>query len=433
MDFMEKVAELRAKKTELKDKAEALAKEGKFDELDAIADEMAGINGSIQSLERMIDESRANAAPMDDTYDGVLHDGKSGEPKDNKNGLHVFNSLGEQLKAIYDFRKNHVEDSRLQRVNNAVLGSNEGSGADGGFAIQTDFAGMIMESAVAASPLLNRLDRYTCSSAANAMRWLSADETDVSKSVFGGVQMYWAAEGAEVNASKPKFRELKMDLEKMMGFAYCTDEMLQDAAFMTSFLGNAFTLAADRLLTESVIAGDGNGKPTGILQSPALVTVEKESGQAAATFVGNNAVKMQARAMPRNRDRLVWLMHPDVEEQLPLLSIKSGDESKFLWTPEGGLGNFDTQRVLNKPVLFEDSCAALGAKGDVNLIDPFYYILMTKGTAKQDWSIHVEFLTDQNCFRMVYRCNGAPKINSALTINNSKKKRSPFITLAARG
>ena len=432
MDFMEKITELRAKKNDLKDKAEALAKDGKFEDLNAIADKMAGINGSIQSLERMIDESRANAVPESGAYDGVLHDGKSGEPKDDKNGLHVFNSLGEQLKAIYDFRKNHVEDSRLQRVNNAVLGSNEGSGADGGFAIQTDFAGMIMDSAVAASPLLNRLDRYTCSSAANAMRWLSADETDVSKSVFGGVQMYWAAEGAEVNASKPQFRELKMDLEKMMGFAYCTDEMLQDAAFMTSFLGNAFTLAADRLLTESVISGDGNGKPTGILQSQALVTVEKESGQAAATFVGNNAVKMQARAMPRNRDRLVWLMHPDVEEQLPLLSIQSGNESKFLWTPEGGLGNFDTQRVLNKPVLFEDSCAALGSKGDVNLIDPFYYILMTKGTAKQDWSIHVEFLTDQNCFRMVYRCNGAPKINSALAIKNSKKTRSPFITLAAR-
>ena len=42
-------------------------------------------------------------------------------------------------------------------------------------------------------------------------------------------------------------------------------------------------------------------------------------------------------------------------------------------------------------------------------------------------------MTDQNCFRMVYRCNGAPKTDSTLTIKNSKKVRSPFITLAARG
>lgn len=125
--------------------------------------------------------------------------------------------------------------------------------------------------------------------------------------------------------------------------AYATDEMLTDAAFMTGFFGTAFALAADRL---------------------------------------------------------VWLMHPDAEELLPYLSIHSGEAAKFLWNPEGGLGAFDTQRVLNKPVLFEDSCSALGKKGDVNLIDPFQYILLTKGTAKQDWSIHVEFLTDQMCFRL---------------------------------
>lgn len=428
-DYMEKITDLRAQKKALADQAESLAAEGKFGELDAITAKMQGINNNIQSLERSVDASRAGAEPVGG-YDGVLHGG--GEPKDEGKGLKVFASLGEQLRSIYNFRKGHVEDKRLQQVNNAVLGSNEGTGTDGGFALQTDFAGMILESAVQKSPLLNRLDRYTCSNQANAMRWLSTAETDVSQSVFGGVQMYWAAEGATVAASKPQFREMKLDLEKMMGFAYCTDEMLQDAAFMTGFFGNAFTLAADRLLTEAVISGNGVGKPLGLLHSKALVEVAKEQGQAAGTFLGHNAIKMQARAMPQNRERLVWLMHPDVEEQLPYLSIQTGDTAKFLWNPEGGLGSFDTQRVLNKPVLFEDSCSALGSKGDVMLIDPFQYILLTKGTAKQDWSVHVEFLTDQNCFRMVFRCNGAPKVEGGLAIKNSNKTRSPFVALAAR-
>ena len=68
-----------------------------------------------------------------------------------------------------------------------------------------------------------------------------------------------------------------------------------------------------------------------------------------------------------------------MEEQLPYLAIQSGEAAKFLWNPEGGLGNFDTQRVLNKPVLFEDSCSALGSKGDILLVDPYMYILLTKG------------------------------------------------------
>ncbi len=426
MDFMEKITELRAQKAQLLTQAQALVDEGKITEANAVTDQMEDINAQIAGLEKLAQASRENARP---DYDGALH----GKPADSGKGEgKPFASVGEQLLAIYNFRKNHVEDKRLQKVNNAVLGSNEGSGTDGGFALQTDFAGMIMESAVQQSPLLNRLDRYTCSSSANAMRWVSADETNVSKSVFGGVQMYWASEGAAVAASKPQFREMKMDLEKMMGFLYCTDEMLEDAAFLSGFASSAFTLAGDRLLTEGVICGDGVGKPLGLIHSKALVTVDKESGQAAGSFLGANAIKMQARAMPRNRERLVWLMHPDAEELLPTLSIQSGEAAKFLWNPEGGLGNFDTQRVLNKPVLFEDSCSALGNAGDILLVDPYMYILLTKGTVKQDWSIHVEFLTDQNCFRVVYRCNGAPKVSKPLTIKNSTKTRSPFVALAAR-
>ena len=429
MDIMEKINDLRAQKGELLGQAEALVAEGKFEEADQITAKMEGINHRIAGLEKLAKASQGAAQPA---YDGALH-GSGRNPRDGgTEEERPFASLGEQLKAVYNFRKNHVEDKRLLQVNNAVLGSNEGAGADGGFALQTDFAGMILESAVAQSPLLNRLDRYTCSSAANAMRWLSADETDVSKSVFGGVQMYWASEGATVAASKPQFREMKLDLEKMMGFAYCTDEMLEDAAFMSSFFETAFTLAGDRLLTEGVISGDGVGKPLGLLHSPALIAVAKESGQESGTFVGANAIKMQARSMPRNRERLVWLMHPDLEEQLPYLSIQSGETAKFLWNPEGGLGNFDTQRVLNKPVLFDDNCASLGVQGDVLLVDPYMYILLTKGTVKQAWSIHVEFLTDQNCFRVVFRCNGMPKTNKPLTIKNSTKTRSPFVALADR-
>lgn len=429
MDFMEKINEQRAKKAKLLAQAEGLVADGKIEEASGITSQMQAINANISGLEALAKASQEAAEPV---YDGALYNDSAADKTGGKSKDKPFSSVGEQLRAIYNFRKNHVEDRRLQQVNNAVLGSNEGSGSDGGFALQTDFASVIMESAVQQSPLLNRLDRYTCSSSANAMRWVSADETDVSKSVFGGVQMYWASEGAAVNASKPQFREMKMDLEKMMGFLYCTDEMLEDVAFMTSFASSSFMLAGDRLLTEGVISGDGVGKPLGMIHSKALVTVDKESNQTAGTFLGNNAIKMQARAMPRNRERLVWLMHPDVEEQLPTLSIQSGNESKFLWNPEGGLGNFDTQRVLNKPVLFEDSCSALGTAGDIMLVDPYMYILLTKGTIKQDWSIHVEFLTDQNCFRVVYRCNGAPKVNKPLKIKNSTKTRSPFVALADR-
>ena len=432
MDFNAKIEELRAQKSALLAKAQSMADEGKLEEVDAIGEQMAGINNSIKSLERLAAEAGEEIKPV---YDGALHAKPQGQPKDGKEQeARPFASLGEQLKAVYNLRRHGVQDKRLQQVNNAVLGSNEGTGADGGFAIQSDFAGLILESALERNSLLQRFDRYTVSANSNSMRWVAVDESDLSAGVFGGVQMYWAAEGGTVPATHPKLREIKLDLEKMMGFAYCTDEMLEDAVFMSGFFSTAFALAADELLTGSSIAGDGVGKPLGMLNSPALISVAKESGQAAGSFVGNNAVKMLARAMPKNRERLVWLMHPDLEEQLPSLAITSGDgsTSKFLWDPEGGLRNFETQRVLGKPVIFDQNCSAAGSVGDVMLIDPFQYILLSKGTIKQDWSMHVEFMSDQMCFRVVFRCNGTPKVNKPLTIKNSTKTRSPFVALAAR-
>ena len=174
------------------------------------------------------------------------------------------------------------------------------------------------------------------------------------------------------------------------------------------------------------------GKPTGWLNGPATIAVAKGTSQAAGTITGANVLAMLSRTLPRNRSRYVWVMHPDLEEQLPTLALTNGDANSFLWTPEGGLGNFDAPRVLGRRVIFDENCAPVGQQGDINLIDPLQYILLSKGSARQDWSIHVQFLTDQSCFRMVFRCNGAPKVASPVKIKNSNKTRSAFITLAAR-
>ncbi|HIW16997.1 MAG TPA: phage major capsid protein, partial [Firmicutes bacterium] len=218
MDFNAKIEELRAQKSALLAKAQSMADEGKLEEVDAIGEQMAGINNSIKSLERLAAEAGEEIKPV---YDGALHAKPQGQPKDGKEQeARPFASLGEQLKAVYNLRRHGVQDKRLQQVNNAVLGSNEGTGADGGFAIQSDFAGLILESALERNSLLQRFDRYTVSANSNSMRWVAVDESDLSAGVFGGVQMYWAAEGGTVPATHPKLREIKLDLEKMMGFAY---------------------------------------------------------------------------------------------------------------------------------------------------------------------------------------------------------------------
>ncbi len=420
MDFAKVLNELRREKADKLAQADQLLKEGRVEEAAAIDKELDTLCQKIVTTENLMRRSQEDAQP--------LPGGDEGAPQDKGGEVRPFRNLGEQLQAVVNAAKTHTVDKRLLQVNNAVKGASEGTGADGGFAVQEDFAGQILETAVTTGDILSRVDSYTVGANSNAARWLMVDETDVSASVFGGVQMYWASEGATVAASRPKFKELKLDLEKMMGFAYATDELLQDAAFMTGFFGTAFTVAATRLLEDAIISGDGSGKPQGILNSGALIAADAEAGQGAGTVNAQNILKMWSRALVSGRRNMVWMMHPDLEDQLPQLML--GD--KLIWMPEGGISGAQYQTILGRPVLFNDNCQAMGAKGDVLLADLKQYMLLKKGTAKQDWSMHVEFLTDQMCFRMVLRCNGTPKVTAPITLKNSTRTRSPFVTLAAR-
>lgn len=424
MDYFKKITELKNEKKQLIEKADALIAENKFgDELSTIQNDIKAKAAAIDQLteQAAVSAAGAQAHEGDDRDNGV---------KNEKKPLHIFNSLGEQLQAIKNAAKTPDRvDERLYKVHNAVMGGNTNVGEDGGFAIQEDFAGNILETAVTTGEILSRVDTYTCSANSNSVRWMTAKETDLSEGVFGGVKMFWADEGETVAATKPQFREARLELEKMMGFAYATDELLQDASFMTSLYGKAFTVASRRLLEDAIIHGDGDKKPLGIMNSDALVQVAKAADQAAGTITADNIFAMWQRSLFQNRSKMIWLAHPDTEMQLQKLTFN--DEA--IWMPEGGLSASPYQRVLGRPVIYDDNMAALGAKGDIALVDLSQYLLLKKGSAKQDWSMHVEFLTDQMCFRMVLRCNGAPKVNAPLKIKNSSLTRSPFITLAARG
>lgn len=397
-------------------------KKAEFDAMDAAIKAFEGYQERQAAMPQI--EQRAAGMPIT----SELAQARSNQP------LKLFSNFGEQLKAVRSAAMGMV-DERLLRMNaesRAALGNQESVGDDGGFAVQTDFAGQMMESAISAGELLSRVDNYTVSANSNGAKVMAIDETDVTSTVFGGVQVYWAAEAASVTATKPKFREIDLQLKKLMGVAYATDELLQDTNFMSQLYMRAFTTAIQRTLEGTIVSGDGVGKPTGILQSGALVTVAKENAQTADTVVFQNIQKMWGRMLSRNRANAVWLMHPDVEEVLPFMKFDVGTGGVPVYLPPTGLSGDGYSTLYSRPIISIDHCSAIGDVGDIMLIDPSQYWLITKGGVQAATSIHVQFLTGEQCFRFVFRANGEPKQNSAITIKNSANIRSAFITLAAR-
>ena len=341
-----------------------------------------------------------------------------------------FKSLVQQLHCIKQAALGNGIDprlSKLQEIQNA-LGGNVGVGQEGGFAVQTDFAGMLMDSAAKAGQILPLVDSYEVTDGSNSVKWIDIDEDDVSETVFGGVRVYWAAEAAQVSASHPKLSEKELKLEKLMGFAYATYELDADSSFVNTLYNRAFALAIQRALEAAIVSGDGVGKPLGFLKSGALVTIAKETGQLKETVNWKNLSAMYHRIL-RKTDA-VWLVHPDVHEQFDFLEFPVGTGGVPVYLPATQAGSLDILR--GKTIVESDHCSALGTVGDANFVDLSQYMLAYKGGVDAATSIHVQFLTAENCFRFIFRANGMPKRNKALTIKNSSKQRSPYITLATR-
>jgi HK97 family phage major capsid protein len=380
-------------------------------------DNMIAAENSVGVIENQMQTVVAPVAPVagaDGTIENVT--------------VRPYNTLAEQLVDIRNAASGNIS-KKLQEVQNA-LGLNEGVGSEGGFAVQDDFLGMILESAVKGSGILEKVDSYEVSGSANRISWMGVDEKDITASTAGGVVTYWLAEAAEAIKSMPKFKAAELKLEKLIGLCYVTDELEEDSNFIGTYLEREFTKSIRRELESTIIGGDGVGKPTGILTGGGLVSVAKVGSQTADTVVWKNITAMYNQATDPDSGGWAWIIHPDVQDQLDNLEQVVGTGGLPVYQAATMTGGPATLRGL--PVLKNDSCSALGDKGDIILADLSDYILPTKGGVKTDVSMHVEFLTSQNAYRFTLRANGRPKTLNQLTIKNSSKKRGKYITLDAR-
>jgi hypothetical protein len=66
------------------------------------------------------------------------------------------------------------------------------------------------------------------------------DDSRATGSRWGGVQGYWIGEGDSLTPSRPKFRQMNLELKKLAGLLYATSEMLQDATALAGVISEAF-------------------------------------------------------------------------------------------------------------------------------------------------------------------------------------------------
>lgn len=313
-------------------------------------------------------------------------------------------------------------------------GGSESVGSDGGFLVQKDFSNELLTNVWETGKLASRARHIPVGPNSNGIKLNVIDETSrATGSRWGAVQGYWIPEAGALTGSRPKFRPLEMTLSKLVGLYYATDEEVGDVVTLADTATEAFTEEFGFLLDDAMVRGTGAGIPLGILNSGALVTVAKETGQAAATILAENIMKMFSRMPANSLDTAVWHINQECWPQIFQLSIPVGTGGIPLFMPAAtGIAGGPAGTLLGRPIVPIEQCSALGTLGDVLFCDWSKYILIEKGGINAASSIHVLFLTDEMTFRWTLRTNGQPKPVAPITPYKGSATLSPFVTLAAR-
>jgi len=430
MNWLSRAKELRNKQEEAMNKAKGESRvftaeeQTAFDASRAEIDNCIKMHKAEQELD-ILDKDFSTPAGVTPVSNVVV---KSNPPK--------WENLADAMLAVRNAALGRGVDNRLlDGPVNAALGQGVSNPSDGGFDVGTDIISGIQKKIDTVAVLAPKCRLQPIGSGSNNIKWNELDETSrATGSRAGGLRGYWLAEGDTITASRSKIVKRSMDLEKLGVLFYATEELMQDSVAMTGMVTEQSGEELAWLLDEAIMSGSGAGRPKGLLNSAALVTVAKEANQKAGTIVAENIMKMYSRMTPSAISGAEWYINPDILPELQTMGIVSPNGNGVIpvYMPANGLSSAPYGTLYGRPVVPIEQASAKGAVGDVVFANMSQYMLIEKGGVQSASSIHVQFLTDQLCFRFIKRVNGMTMWSNSVASANGGTTRSPYVTLAAR-
>ncbi|MEN6567192.1 MAG: phage major capsid protein [Veillonellales bacterium] len=398
-------------------------------EFDTLEGEIKSLETTIQSQEKVAQRAAELNTPVNSAVVPAVA-GSSVEVKEKK-----WKSFGEMLQsvrkaAIPAAEGGRIDNRLLDGIRGAATGSNETISSEGGFLVDEQYVTDLLTKTYDSAVVAGKTWDIPIGANANRLRMNGIDEKSrANGSRYGGVQAYWSGEAQTVTATKPKFRKIELELDKLFALCYATDELLEDSTALEAVITKAFQDEMAFKLDDAIINGSGAGVPLGILNCPALVTVAKESNQTAGTIAHENILKMYNRVWARSRMNAAWFINQECEPQLENMTVTIGTAGEISpYAKEYA----DKGTIKGKPVYTIEQCSGLGAVGDIILADMSQYIMIHKGGITPATSVHVRFLYDEQVFRFTYRVNGMPGWNAPLSPYKGTTTLSPFVALATR-
>ena len=329
------------------------------------------------------------------------------EPENEK----PFKSFGEFLAKA----KNKAEE---------VKALAEGAGETGGYLVPEEYRSEILRIGVENSVVRNQSARVIPMSTPT-LKIPALNQSSNENHLYGGVVAYWTGEGEEKTASEPKFKQIQLDVKKLVGLVVSSDELTDDA--ITSMGGLLQQMFGETLAfyeDEAFLQGNGVGKPLGVVDAPATVEVTRAAEDDVQT---GDLINMMVRFLRRGGSP-VWVMNHEVWEKI--LKLQDGNNN-YIFFPgmSGNITGAVPMSLYGYPIIITEKLPQLGTSGDIILADFRYYLIGDRQRLTVDESIHHKFAEDQTTWRFVQRVDGQPWIDSAVTPRSGGDSLSPFVKL----
>jgi HK97 family phage major capsid protein len=308
-----------------------------------------------------------------------------------------------------------LNDSRL--VNASM---SEGSGPAGGYLVPPQMAAEMLDES-----LKQEVFRPLVRNFAMEGPGLVLTVPNVSDRSTGtaGLRLTFVQEGGTSTAQQAQFRSMQLAARMAAVYVRASMQLVEDALDFNGQISSLFAGEIARGLDYYCMHGNGAGQPLGILNAPSLVTVSKEGSQAAATILAANVLKMWGRLAPWCHRDAVWVASPSTLPQIYQLGLTINDPAGTqtyggapVFIPSnGGITQAPAGTLLGRPLLISDIAQPVGTKGDLVLFSPSQYAL----GIRRDMAIEVSnapgWSTAEIDYRVLFRFDGQPMWDKAVT------------------
>lgn len=322
-----------------------------------------------------------------------------------------FRNFGDFVQAVYERRTDKLQPSEKRDM---IMGD----GPSAGFLVPDVFGGMLQSFEPYNAVVRPRAQGLGGGTDATAI-FNSFDQSG-TKGVYGGVTVKWINEVAAVqDAGDLSYKQIKLEPKEVAGYIDISRKLMNNASAVSGYIESQLRMAITGSEDTKFISGSGVGCPLGFIGHASSIEITRNT---AADFKYADICNMYSRV--QFNSRLVWVVNPTV---LPKLLNMVDGASQLIWQPNARDGLPMT--IFGIPVIYSDRLPVLGTKGDVCLVDLFYY-------GVRDGSPMAIFIDpySQSGNQLIriyiyWNVDGQPLLTSPLLLEDASTTISPFVIL----